>query len=135
LSIDEIWSYQKSDSEMGDDGDVVDGPNGSAADGITASAASGAGKKPTEEEIVVFDSGAGVVLDHTDSHTEPTFRDDEVGESAPAASGSAEYGQTDGAQSTSGFELVDDEGDDDGVVGDPELDELEAEIARELEGL
>jgi hypothetical protein len=129
LSIDEIWSYQKLGSA-----DEVGGP----VDGtISTESPSNAGKA-SEEETVIFDAGSGL-SDPTDSGPkDAAFQNDDMLAPSTAAGGTTDSslaGQTEGAQSTNGFELVDGEENDDGVVGDPELDELEAEIARELEDM
>ena len=138
LSIDEIWSYQKLENDG--EGDDNDGAAAviSDATGAAAGVSSAVGGKTHEEESVVFD---GSDAEPGNNPTEPVFHnDDGVDPSSAAAAVSGGTPEStnqsgDGAQSTNGFELVDDEDGDDGVVGDPELDELEAEIARELEGM
>lgn len=122
LSIDEIWSYQ----ETGSVEDVATAAIGAANDG------------EVEDEEVVFDgstSAAGV----SSGETEVAFHDDSVGanqaaSTLAAATATADSNEVERVQSTNDFELVD-EADGDDVVGDPELDELEAEIARELEDM
>ena len=97
---------------------------------ISSAATSLAGSYNTESEEVTFD--------HDGEESKAT--------DAGSASGNGESGVTDATgsaaapaspgsrnNSTSGFELVDD-GIEDEIAADPELDDLEAEIAKELEG-
>eukprot|EP00529_Nitzschia_sp_RCC80_P020387 CAMPEP_0113458298 /NCGR_PEP_ID=MMETSP0014_2-20120614/9852_1 /TAXON_ID=2857 /ORGANISM="Nitzschia sp." /LENGTH=403 /DNA_ID=CAMNT_0000349821 /DNA_START=148 /DNA_END=1359 /DNA_ORIENTATION=- /assembly_acc=CAM_ASM_000159 len=141
LSIDEIWSYQKLDSDAdGDDNDGVGGADANSnVTGAAAGVTTGVGGRTQEEESVVFDGSDAVPGNNP---TEPVFHNDDVVDPSSTAAAGVSGGTSestnqspDGAQSSNGFELVNDEDGDDGVVGDPELDELEAEIARELEGM
>ena len=132
LSIDEIWSYQVQDGtssgnvQQESGGDIIDDVD-TINNATTPSA--------REEETVVFDrtnsNGGDSSPGHNDSHA--GFQDIE---DIMAADGVVEGGDgsnpSDGSPNN-GFELVDDSMDDDVGPSDPELDELEAEIARELE--
>ena len=123
LSIDEIWSYQQESSSQGDNRGAA--PSEGGVDGEVA----GASDK-TEEELVDFDGSA-----------EPTgsaFQELEGGANEEETAGKHIAGGPEPAfgnlNAGNDFELVDCDAADEGI-SDPELDELEAEIARELEGL
>jgi hypothetical protein len=119
LSVDEIWSYQvqSSESEQAISTSEQDGKSGNVP-GI-------------EEETVFFD-GSGEMAT-TDVHAgfqdvEDVMAADEIGADV---TGETSGTVTSEGSPNNGFELVEDDGDV--GSGDPELDELEAEIARELE--
>lgn len=111
MSIDEIWSFQPETPAL-DEG-------GAAADG-------------TVEETVVFDEGDAVAT----KAEHAAFVPDETTntETAESTDGTPNDGGGSPAESAaSEFELLDGDGEIDVGGGDPELDALEAEIARELE--
>jgi len=128
LSIDEIWSFKVKDAA-------------SAAQESAAAAQQQAEEDgDVQEETVDFDS-----TDANQGTPKPAFAPDEVNSGSTsntatsvAGSGSGETGPNSSVGSSpptsavSEFELLDSV-DADAVTGDPELDELEAEIARELE--
>jgi hypothetical protein len=110
LSIDEIWSFQPEEIK------------GEAE-------AQQAQEEAKAEETVVFDDAGG----EEDSATETAFVADETTAEAdaPVISGADSTGGSPSGSETNEFELVDEvDGED---AGDPVLDELEAEILRELE--
>jgi len=120
LSLDEIWSYGEESANTGN------------IEETTA-------KEDTPTSSEVNEEGATIGGESLEFVEEPTFpttppADTTVDLNDPAA------GTTDGSLTElselspkNGFELIED--DDVEIPGDPELDELEAEIARELEGL
>lgn len=122
LSIDEIWSFQAQDAQA-----------------VNVDAGEKAEAEAAAEEVVVFDDSESDRLSATDS----PFVPDETSGDKPTdtLTGSA---MSDGANmvdtkepspsgsATSDFEMLD-EGEEDMGTSDPILDELEAEIARELE--
>lgn len=122
LSIDEIWSFQAEDTQA-----VNVDPDKQVEAEVSA------------EEVVVFDDAESDRMSASDS----AFIPDEISGEKPsdAVTGSA---MSEGANvvdakepspsgsATSDFEMLD-EGEEDMGTGDPILDELEAEIARELE--
>lgn len=121
LSIDEIWSFQP-DSETA---------KIEAVEQVEQEAAT--------EEVVVFDEAEsdGALVEDS-----PFIPDETTGEQLTGSGAGTSLGET-GAfldstettppgSATSDFEMLDD-GEENGGTGDPELDELEAEIARELE--
>ena len=122
MSIDEIWSFQAQDAEAAHVG---------ADEQVSTEA--------TTEEVVVFDDTEGDRASATDS----PFVPDETSRDKPTdtvpGSGVSEGANildpkepSPSASATSDFEMLDD-GEEDMGTGDPILDELEAEIARELE--
>jgi hypothetical protein len=133
LSIDEIWSYQvqdgtssgnvQQDNNMGGGGDIIDDGDTNNNNPTTPST--------REEETVVFDrtnsTGGDSSPPHNDTYAVFQDVDDVMDDNVDGGDGS-----NDGSPNN-GFELVDDSMDDVGGPSDPELDELEAEIARELE--
>jgi hypothetical protein len=132
LSIDEIWSYQQeSSSEGGDPAAATSAVGGTEGEAGATAAAGGT----TEEETVDFDGSAiptgaaGVAFQEMGGE----------GVNDTQAVGAHGDGGPDSAFSDmnagNDFELVDDDNAPDGGAGGPEFDELEAEIARELEGL
>ena len=123
LSIDEIWSFQ---------------PETASTEGDTTA---GASTDAPAEETVVFDEGGDTQSSSKSEH--PAFAADEISakegaiasESSLPTSVSADGLASSGSPAESAvseFELLDN-GEIDVGTGDPELDELEAEIARELE--
>jgi hypothetical protein len=82
------------------------------------------------EETVVFDETG----ETEETATETVFPGEEnTNETEIPGTGVGDTASDDASpDSSGGFELVDEAVDED--TGDPELDELEAEIARELEG-
>jgi hypothetical protein len=115
LSIDEIWSFEpeSAEEELADDSVLV--PNEAAAE--------------TEEEQVVFNDTA------TPTETpDPAFQADEGDgadkdvDSTPAVDGITPPDSVNGD-----YDFLDDGEDLGDDVDNPELDELEAEILRELE--
>jgi hypothetical protein len=129
LSIDEIWSYQQesSTSEGAGVGAASATTDIGGTDEKVAAAAAAGGL--TEEETVDFDGNATP----SGSTTDPAFQEmgDDAKESAQVDAAIADSALGSGND----FELVDDGDAADGGTGDPEMDELEEEIARELEGL
>jgi len=128
LSIDEIWSYQV----QSDESDQAASSLEQALDGKDSTA----GASAREEETVVF-NGNG---DGSPSEPHAGFQEMEDVMAADTAGGdvAGDVAGTDASLTAlsegspnNGFELVDNTLD--GGTGDPELDELEAEIARELE--
>ncbi|KAG7368457.1 hypothetical protein IV203_031200 [Nitzschia inconspicua] len=124
LSIDEIWSYHVQSVEENQDAQTVATLSGEQ------NAQGAAGR---EEETVVFDA------DPTEGTTESShagFQDmekvvsDERKDAEAGGAADASVGQSDGS-GNNGFDMLDDSVDGEAV--DPELDELEAEILRELE--
>ena len=112
LSIDEIWSFQPEKSQE-----------------AAAEAAAQVEEDAAVEETVVFDNSG----EAEEAVAEAAFPAADSTNEAEIPATTAEEPSSDNspANSAGGFELVDD-GLDAGS-GDPELDELEAEIARELE--
>lgn len=128
LSIDEIWSYQVHSTGDDDGAQDVAVLNGESKPQSTAA---------HEEETVVFDGSAeSSTVPGNNEVAHAGFQDMEKVMAADAAdvdaggATDASLGQSDGSPNN-GFELLDES--DDGGVADPELDELEAEILRELE--
>lgn len=133
LTLDEIWSYTEESyaATHAEDASPEDGGD----EGIVASSA--AAEHGTEEETMVFD-GSGddsqaVVVDNESAGgaaisgvAEELFADD-IGTANESGTDLSELSPT------NGFQLVDDEDID--VPEDSEMDELEAEIARELENM
>ena len=122
LSIDEIWSFQAQDAQA-----------------VHVNADEQAEAEASAEEVVVFDDTQSDRLSGTDS----PFVADEVSGDKPTdtATGGAlsdaanlvdSKEPSPSGSATSDFDMLDD-GDEDLGTGDPILDELEAEIARELE--
>lgn len=111
LSIDEIWSHHDK-SMSATQNEVTDSENTSDV---------GLLKDGTEEEkVITFDS-------NTEGQSSSFKNSDETGD----IDHSTETNDSEGSPSN-GFELVDDSMNI-STSGDPDLDELEAEIARELE--
>jgi hypothetical protein len=129
LSIDEIWSYQVQET-ADTEGKPSAEPN---AGGKNAEAT-------TEEETVVFGTDTDQADGSGGESAHAGFQDVEKVMAADimdtaVESGSADVSPEEHSEEShnNGFEFVDDADGDEGA-GDPELDELEAEIARELEG-
>lgn len=129
LSIDEIWSEEHA---------VVPSPvaAASAQSGEDATAAAAAASAENEEETILFESGE--TTPPADAKKAPT---DTEG-SSEAGSSSAAKSEPKVTRQSSDFDMVDDLDEIDGNdkdkeeaddAADYELDELEAEIARELE--
>lgn len=120
LSIDEIWSFQPE-----------------ATEAAKKEAAENAEEENSSEEVVVFDGEEG---DEASTLDAAFVTDETSGEEGEVlASGVGETSNFVDSEETSPsgsavseFEMLED-GELDGGTGDPELDELEAEIARELE--
>jgi hypothetical protein len=114
LSIDEIWSYNPDEAKKEEDTEEVE---------------------EAAEETVIFDETAAEAEEAPSEHAFATEPSDEP-DSPVAGSSNLDYGATaDTSPSdsvTNDYEVVDDDYGDSGS-GDPELDALEAEIARELE--
>ena len=121
MSIDEIWSYQPEEAKADQVGDPAE---------------------EQAEETVVFDHST----ENNEASPEPAFpafdgTNAEPDSSASGGSGDVDYSPGTAAASSAAdssvvtdFELVgDSEGVDDTGLADAELDDLEAEIARELE--
>ncbi len=113
LSLDEIWSYgEESANTANNEETTKDNPS---SDGGTGDVAE------TDNLELVEESGTTAPpLDAMVDLNDPATTNEsqtELSELSPK----------------NGFELIEDEDID--IAGDPELDELEAEIARELEGL
>lgn len=128
LSIDEIWSYQD-ESKIVDEQETIPIESITADGNVSSNNVCG----ENEEEAIIFNSGEG--------GEDNIFQDaDEAAAAAEICSEGGSAPKTDaslaalseGSPGNSGFELVDDSLNGD-VSGDPVLDELEAEIARELE--
>jgi hypothetical protein len=113
LSIDEIWSYDPNEAKKEAATEEVEEP---------------------AEETVVFDETVEAEQDSSE-HAFAMEPSDEP-DSPVAGSSSLDYGTTAGTSAsdsvTNDYEVVDEDYGDSGS-GDPALDELEAEIARELE--
>mmetsp|Transcript_11278 Transcript_11278/g.31199 ORF Transcript_11278/g.31199 Transcript_11278/m.31199 type:complete len:382 (-) Transcript_11278:200-1345(-) len=128
LSIDEIWSFNPDEQQQQAQQDTAAVSGGAGADASAADA-------KTEEETVEFDINKTVQQDPTALGA--------AADAAAASDAANDNGTTDtiGVSSSTGslamsneFEFVDDDDDmDAGAIVDPELDALEAEIARELE--
>ena len=121
MSIDEIWSYQVQEAadtqEMPADSNNVKNAEAKA-----------------EEETVTFGEDAGQDASGEPAHAgfqdvEKVMAADELEEPG----GNAPIPEHSGDSPTGEYEFVDDAADVGG--GEPEMDELEAEIARELEGM
>lgn len=126
----------------GDDAAAV----GTASSDIMGSGGEGNAPSATkEEETVDFDGSSSTPMASSTEQTFIEFGDDGGGitNETDGVGGVGGLPDTAGAAAAASdfavgtdFELVDDDdGALDGTGGDPELDELEAEIARELEGL
>lgn len=114
LSIDEIWSYQTESSSSSNTAATT--PADTPVEYVeTSDTLPSASVGSNEEEAIVFDA----VEDTEDAPTTTTETTEDNAE------------DNDPTEASSGFELVDDDLDEE--VADPELDELEAEILRELE--
>jgi hypothetical protein len=130
LSIDEIWSYQMQTVEESVDAqDATDLTGANNVEGISG----------RDEETVVFDADADLSTPAGgDEISHAGFQDidkvmaaDEIDVFGDAGvTTDASFGQSD-VSPNNGFELVEDSVHEDAV--DPELDELEEEILRELE--
>jgi hypothetical protein len=120
LSIDEIWSFQP---------EKVDTAKNEAAEKVE--------EENVSEEVVVFDDEEGDRASTPDAAFVP---DETIGDNEEVpGSGTSETSNFIDSEETSpsgsavsDFEMLED-GEMDAGTGDPELDELEAEIARELE--
>jgi hypothetical protein len=157
LSIDEIWSYQQASTNNNDEaatgaaGTVSFNSMGNTAGGgggVGSGAPTSTQQQQQEEETVDFDGTPN------NPSSDPTFvefgdndnsgdggvtneMDGGIGGLADSTSAAAASTAASDFAVGNDFELVDEDdgGVLDGTSGDPELDELEAEIARELEGL
>jgi hypothetical protein len=127
LSIDEIWSYQVLSAEENDAAQDAAVLSGETKPDDTSG---------REEETVVFDADASAAAgDNESPHAgfqdlEKVMAADKSDAEAAGGTTDVSVGQSDGSPNN-GFELLD--GSVDGGTADPELDELEAEILRELE--
>ncbi len=120
MSLDEIWSYGEESANTGTIEETT------AKEDITTSS------EVNEEGAKIGGESLEIVEEPTDMATPPANTTVDLDDPA--------VGTTDGSltelselSQKNGFELIVD--DDVEIAGDPELDELEAEIARELEGL
>jgi len=123
LSIDEIWSYEEESNTANQPENTSTEYVGDADVSSTTVAGS------NEEEAVVFDLSG----DHDigfQNVDEVTTAADTAGDVNGDGAGAADTSLT-ALSENNGFELVDDDVDE--GTGDPQLDELEAEILRELE--
>lgn len=129
LSLEEIWSYGEDSSNIAshaenvssndvvDEGVVSDSAEGDAVVEGTEDGGSGdndAGPRKTEESAEAVESTVDLNVDASET---------------PENNSLAELSEL---SAKNGFELIDEDID---VAADPELDELEAEIARELENM
>lgn len=119
LSLDEIWSYREESTSPTNQEETA------ATDGVVVSSADSG----NDEEAVAAAEGT----EHTVEESEATPADSTVDLGEPNTTESLT--ELSEMSPKSGFELIDDPSVDVDLAGDPELDELEAEIARELEGL
>lgn len=122
LSIDEIWSYQKESI-------IINQPETTSIEcigDVNGSLTTVTGNN--EEEAIVFDSSGdqNIGFQSVEEVAEADTISDRNGAGTDTSLTALSEGST-----NNGFELVDDAVDE--SIGDPALDELEAEIARELE--
>lgn len=124
LSIDEIWSYQE-------ESNIVNQPETISTECIgDANISSTTVTGSNEEEAIIFDGSGDEDIDfqNIDEVTKVDALTDVNGDSAGTDTSLTSL--SDGSPNN-GFELVEEDVDD--GTEDPVLDELEAEIARELE--
>ena len=117
LSIDEIWSFQPDKSE--DEKKAIGDTTAPDEQGIA-------------DETVAFSDETGKGDDIPSETGAPMADNSMEAESNLISKGDDDNASPSNVSLTNEFEIVDDDGDNVGS-GDPELDELEAEIARELE--
>jgi len=124
LSIDEIWSYQE-------ESNIVNQPETISTECIgDANISSTTVTGSNEEEAIIFDGSGDEDIDfqNIDEVTKADALTDMNGDGAGTDTSLTALSE---GSPNNGFELVDEDVDDD--TEDPVLDELEAEIARELE--
>mmetsp|Transcript_9606 Transcript_9606/g.19886 ORF Transcript_9606/g.19886 Transcript_9606/m.19886 type:complete len:124 (-) Transcript_9606:1166-1537(-) len=115
LSLDEIWSYGEESANTANNEETTATKDNPSSNG-------GSGD--------VVESDNLELVEESGTTTPPVEATVDFNDPATTAETLTELSEL---SPKNGFELIEDEDID--ITGDPELDELEAEIARELEGL